>query len=671
MVVSIGVISVNFALGSTRAVVELSDQVVGEISRKMIERTVNYVENGGNHARILSHLTEKGSVAVDHEKLWSYYWGPMLETPQVQSIFVGDRAGNYVQVRREPVLATRLIDTRFGAPLETTVTRDESYAQVHLKTNPTDWDPRTRPWYKNTGKERKIYWSDVFVFTTAKTPGISASYPILDTAGEISGVIGVNIPLHSLSDFVAEQKVLQHGLVFIVNERGEVIAFPDKKVSLVVEESKEMRLLHVSELQNRAVVDAFQIHQAEKTDRVTSKTEGEKYISTFIAFPAPFQKMKIGVVIPEDDILASIHRMEMIAILITIAVLTTVLFVVYQISRRISQPIIALSQEMLRIRDFHLDDVKPVESRIHEIREMNSALISAVEGLKSFGKYVPASLVRQLITSGKSAELGGIKTEITILFCDIEGFTAFSENMPAEDLMIHLSEYLNELSHIILEEKGTIDKFIGDAIMVFWGQPVEMPDAPERACRTALRCAEKLVELNRRWVSEGKPPMNTRFGIHTGLGVVGNVGSAERMNYSVIGDSVNLTSRLEGANKVYGTRILISQSTYEKVSDRFLCRLLDIVAVKGRTRGVQIYELVGTKETAFPPEKIRFVTMYEQAFRAYLARNWDGALDLLEDLAKENPGELSCKVLLKRCLQFKDDPSALPADWDGTISVRS
>ncbi len=671
MVISIAVISVNFAVGSTRAVVELSDQVVGEISRKMIERTVNYVESGGNHGRVLSHLTQNVNVAVDHEKVWSYFWGPMVETPQVQSIFVGDRAGNYVQVRREPVLATRLIDTRSGIPVETTITRDERYAVLAAKTNPTDWDPRTRPWYKNTGKERKLYWSDVFVFTTAKTPGVSASFPLLDNAGEISGVLAVNIPLHSLSDFVAEQKVLRHGLVFITNERGEVIAFPDKKIGLVVEESKDtMRLLRVNELANRAVVDAFAVHQSEKIDRVTSKTDGEKYISTFIPFPSPFEKMKIGVVIPEDDILASIHRMETIAILISVIVLAAVLFVVYQISRRISQPIIALSREMLHIKDFKLDEVKPVESRIHEIQEMNHALITAVEGLQSFRKYVPASFVRQLITSGKKAELGGVKAEITILFCDIEGFTSFSENMPAEDLMIHLSDYLNELSQIILEEKGTIDKFIGDAIMVFWGQPVEMPDAPERACRTALRCTARLAELNQRWQSEGKPTMNTRFGIHTGFGVVGNVGSAERMNYSVIGDSVNLTSRLEGTNKLYGTRILISQSTFEKVQSLFLCRLLDIVTVKGRSKGVQIYELIGKSDEKYPSQTTQFVLRYEQAFRAYLAKNWDGALDIFEELAKENPSDLSCKLLLKRCLLLKEDASALPHDWDGTTSIR-
>ncbi|HNE24297.1 MAG TPA: adenylate/guanylate cyclase domain-containing protein, partial [Leptospiraceae bacterium] len=678
VIISIVGISLNFIIGSTRAVVELSDHLVEEVSQRMIERTLAHLEGGAMHNRVTANLVSDLDLMNNHETVWRYLWAPMIETPQVQSLFVADRRGNYVQVRREPFLATRMIDAARG--IETTVTRDESYREKETKTNPTTWDPRTRPWYKNTTREKKMAWTDVFVFTTAKTPGLSASYPVLDAQGEIVGVIAANIPLHNLSDFVAEQKVMQHGIVLIINDKGEVVAYPDKKVNLVVDsdakepdpkehKEKEMRLLRIDELPNQAVVDAYRRSESEKSTRVTSATNGEKYITTFKPFPAPFEKLKIVIVIPEADILASIHRMELIAILVSVVILILGIIVVYQVSIRISDPIIRLAHEMDHIGDFSLDDVKGVQSKIHEIRIMNSSLLTAVEGLKAFRRYLPASFVRQLITSGKKAELGGIKTEITLFFSDVEGFTRISESMPAEDLMLHLSAYFNELSRIILEEGGTIDKYIGDAIMVFWGQPVEIADAPIRACRAALRCVERLTELNEKWSAEGKPTMRTRFAIHTGESIVGNVGTEERMNYSAVGDSVNLTSRLESANKIYGTTIIISQSTFERVQHLFRCRLLDVVAVRGKTRGVRIYELLGESTVSPTEAQNRFVAGYEQAFSVYLSRNWQEAVQAFSKLNVEFPADKSVQVMLRRCDAFAKDAPGLPPNWDGTMAM--
>ena len=207
--------------------------------------------------------------------------------------------------------------------------------------------------------------------------------------------------------------------------------------------------------------------------------------------------------------------------------------------------------------------------------------------------------------------------------------------------------------------------------MAFWGAPNPQKDHPFHACRAALLCQKHLAELNRRWQIEEKPMLPTRFGIHTGNAVVGNMGSSERMNYTVIGDSVNLAARLEGVNKFYGTHILVSESVHQKVSKKMVMRPVDIVAVKGREKGLLIYELVGQlkgDQALIPSEKqVEFCEKFTSAFKYYLDRKWDLALEILNDLSPLNEQDKTVSILKERCKKFKKSP---PSDtWDGVIKM--
>jgi adenylate cyclase len=206
--------------------------------------------------------------------------------------------------------------------------------------------------------------------------------------------------------------------------------------------------------------------------------------------------------------------------------------------------------------------------------------------------------------------------------------------MRTEALLQHISEYLDNLTTIILGQSGTVDKYIGDAIMSFWGAPVSDPDHELHGCRAALLCVSRLKTLNAKWASVGKPELNTRFGISSGDVSVGNMGSSERMNYTVLGDAVNLASRLEAINKYYGTRIIVGQDTYEAVREHFLMRPVDVVAVKGKARGVRIYELLAGKpdDPDVPPtaDDLRCQQLTDQAFQAYIGRDFRAAVSLYE-----------------------------------------
>lgn len=661
-------ISTNFYLRSRTAIFDLSDKVVKEVTSKIIDRTTHYLNAPAIQTKTFSKLVTDPNIMNTHENMWKSMWEQLMILPQVQAYFIADTNGSYVQVRREPEYATRYIDRSKGQPIERWFYRNEAYGITRTMERVPTFDPRVRPWYKNTGVEPKIWWTDVYVSTTAQTPVIAATYPHVNDQGELSAVVCANIPLHSLSDFVAEQEISENGIVFITNEKYEVMAFPDKSLTTKKDSSTgELRLALVGELGQKHITDAYVAYKETKADKFISRTEGKDYLVNVTPFPKAFDsEWQIVTIMPESDLLGSVTITLYWALLIALVIFVASLFAIYFITTNITGSIITLAQRTDKIRDFRLDEFEGVPSKIKEIDLMSSALVKVTHGLQAFRKYVPAALVRQLIQLDKQVRLGGEKAELTIFFSDIRQFTTISEDMQPEELMIHLSNYFNQLSQIIMSEKGTIDKFIGDAIMAFWGAPVKLANSPELACRAALRCQTKLMELNREWNAKGIPIFHTRMGIHTGDTLVGNLGSNERMNYTIIGDSVNLASRLEKANNIYGTHIIVSESTHEFVSDKFLFRPLDIIVVKGRRGPVKIYDLVADLSDSVSQKARDFCKYFEIAFDYYLDKKWDHALKVLEQLSGYFPHDTSIRVFIDRCKDFRARPEGSMDGWDGS-----
>jgi adenylate cyclase len=213
-----------------------------------------------------------------------------------------------------------------------------------------------------------------------------------------------------------------------------------------------------------------------------------------------------------------------------------------------------------------------------------------------FGKYVSPVVIENLLKDPDKLNLGGEKRDITIFFSDIRGFTTISEKLAPEELVHLLNEYLTEMTSIIIKNQGLVDKYMGDAIMAFWGAPLEQPNHAELACLSSLEMMEKLKELQKKWKKEGIPSFDIGIGLNSGEAVVGNMGSSKRFDYTAMGDNVNLASRLEGLNKTYKTNIIISENTYKVVKDKFKTRKLGRVTVKGKKRAITIYELLARKK---------------------------------------------------------------------------
>lgn len=280
---------------------------------------------------------------------------------------------------------------------------------------------------------------------------------------------------------------------------------------------------------------------------------------------------------------------------------------------------------------------------------------------KAFSNYVSPDLVKEIEKNPDKLVLGGEQREISILFSDIRGFTTVSESLTPPELVTLLNEYLTPMTRIVLEELGTLDKFIGDAVMAIYNAPLDVPDHATHACTTAVRMLEDLQRLNAGFVERGMHTLDIGVGINTGPAVVGNMGADIRFDYTAIGDAVNLASRLEGLNKYYGTHILVSEDTYKQVqTDRFTFREVDRVKVKGKHLPVVMYELMITKHELLPK--------FEAALEQYRATSFTAAKAMFDELAAYYDDGPS-RLYSSRCDEYLLQPP--PADWDGVYTAKA
>lgn len=286
--------------------------------------------------------------------------------------------------------------------------------------------------------------------------------------------------------------------------------------------------------------------------------------------------------------------------------------------------------------------------------------------LKALSQYLSPQVAAQIASDFDSMKLGGERREMTVMFSDIAGFTSISETMDSEKLSSMLNFYLGEMSSLVWDQNGTLDKYIGDAIMCFWNAPIEQPDHAILACRAALAMRDREAQIQDQLAELGAPGLMTRIGINSGPMVFGNMGSPQKFNYTVLGDSVNLGSRLEGANKLYGSRILLAETTAALVKNRFVLRELDFLQVKGKHKPLAVYELLAEGQADDGTQ--RRIELYEQALNRYREQEWDGAEALLKDLHNRFPDDEPAAMLMKRIAKLRHDPP--PENWDGVYVAK-
>ncbi|MEQ8195475.1 MAG: adenylate/guanylate cyclase domain-containing protein [Rhodospirillales bacterium] len=679
---------------NSQAALELSDDIIRQVSAAAIEMAVNYLNPLQEATAITATLAAKRAAGEPAVSLTAYQLDVLKVYPQFYSLYAGYADGSFIQAINLPgILKTfgpagrpvpketrrvyRILDTNRPLPGDVWTYVDGKHASLASETAAEiTYDPRTRPWYRGAEKNRGRFWTDLYVFTSLGKLGITASVPVNDAAGRFLGVVAADIALDELSEFLKAQKIGQRGIAFIVNRQKELVAFPDVSRSVKIENGKA-RPVSINEIDEAWIKDAAGRFFEQKKERFHFSSNGIEYIAAFTPFPDTFGKAwTIGIVVPLDDFIGTVKETNRHILIFSLIVLLIGVGLIGLISRLISGPIKSLAGEAEKIRDYEFDGRITVRSSVREVQDLSISMDTMKDAIRKLNKFVPKGLITELIESGEGLELGGRSRDITVLFTDIAGFTGISEAMSAEELTHHVSAYFEELTRIIRAHNGVIDKYMGDAVMAFWGAPLPNDDHTADACRAVLTAKQKVDELNERWQAEGKPPFHTRFGVNCGEAVAGTIGSSERMNYTVLGDTVNVASRLEGLNGYYRTGIIVSETVHDRVESDFLMRPVDIVAVKGRKAGIRVYELLAAASDASSDSPVPAATDRERrlrqatmdAFGAYLARDWNRAIGLYETLKRDFPGDGLSEVFINRCQTYKKSPP--DESWQGVFERR-
>ena len=284
----------------------------------------------------------------------------------------------------------------------------------------------------------------------------------------------------------------------------------------------------------------------------------------------------------------------------------------------------------------------------------------------AFSRYLSPQVVDQVLEKPELLSLGGSRRVMTCFFSDVAGFTSISEALSPEDLVHLLNRYLSLMTRAVMDRGGTVDKFEGDAIMAFWGAPLPQEDHAWRACQSALEQQEIMARFRAEVLAEGLPELRVRMGLNTGPMIVGNMGSEERFDYTVMGDAVNLASRLEGANKQYSTYIMISETTYAEVKDLVEVRELDLLRVKGKQEPIRVYELMAVTGK-LPPEKERTRAAYQEGLALYRDMDFVAAEQAFTRALESDPEDGPSLTYMERCRTYRDYPP--PSDWDRVFTM--
>ena len=524
---------------------------------------------------------------------------------------------------------------------------------------PTDFRVVDQNWFKAGMQAKGPQWFKVLDHPIGARPSIAYAGPI-DVYQERQGVLAIMIEYTRLARFLAQLEVGRTGTAFILGGGGELIAAPDKEADELHPARDNMAMLPLARIALKQAGDGS------GTEAWRSRLTFDGAAYEVALTPLPFPGWSLATVIPEAEFLAPVETtLRRLIIGLAVGALLAALLSAVLARALIAAPLARVVGEIRHVESFALDQVRRHPSRVAEISSLSVAIAEMAQGLSAFGKFIPADLVRSLLRQGVEAKPGGSIQELTVMFIDVAGFTGLSERM-GDRIVPLLSRYLDITSEVIVANGGTIDKFIGDAVMAFWGAPTAQAQHAVLCCRAALGCRRAIEAAG--VIDDNGQPLQTRIGVNSGRMLVGNIGSELRLNYTVIGDAVNVSSRLESANKQYGTQILIGAQTAQLVRHAFVIREIDSIAVYGRTEGLAVYELIGAAGDA-TTGNTDWIARYEQGLEKYRARDFAAAIPDFEAVLRERPGDRPTEIILDRCRRLQE--SGTDEAWSSVSALKA
>jgi adenylate cyclase len=574
---AVGVPAYRKAKGLIRG---LWEQMAKEVALNATEQVLRYFQSAPSTLKVIEGLVEEEQLALDSvETLLDICYRTLRENPSFMNVFYAKTNGQFYGVFRFPDRyegSYRFIDQEGKTKIQN-YRIGPHRKWVESQELSGDYDPRTRPFWQTGSAHPEGGWTTPYQFATTGAQGYTY---VLAQKGKlnIEGYWAIDFQIDQLSDFLHSLPLGSEGTVSIVSENGSLIA-----------------------------------------DSHQNKTPLGKRIFYENPFPKAFGiPWKVVVSVHEDDFLKPIRSYTFHAL--GYGLIPTFLFLILiglffgRVSRSLKE--IAWDMDAAGYFTFHSSQYRL--SRIKEINAMHHALTKMKVGIRSLMKYVPLDLIKKLIQSGKAAERGAESREVTVFFADLAGFTSLAEHLQPPEVAALIEMFLTEASKQVHAHKGMIDKFMGDAIMALWGVLDPLPNPALSACRAALALGQAL---------QSDPRMKHRIGINTGMAMVGHFGSEERIDYTALGDTVNIASRLEKLNKQYETTILIGSETAAAVKETLLVRPINWVLLEGRATPLLIYELLGEK-AAFSETILQAVAVYTSGLESYKLGDYSKAVQL-------------------------------------------
>lgn len=596
-------------------------------------------------------------------RFFNFLFELVKKNPIIQGVHWESSQGTFLSVDRlnsQTYLMTRYEPHKKPyAYTSMTINTNGQPIQTRYLANPP-FDPRHLSWFRSATKN-KIVWTESNSFQNPKHYGITASKAVYNAKNQLIGALAFKVGIQSLKNLNEHLEISPSGTILIYDNQYKLLAAagssgidftPYLGHQLPFEVLKKIGLLNVI------------THPAEHRGAFEKRlnfTKKESYYLVSDSLPngSP-DSWNILFAVPAHDILGPLYKIIFNSLIWTFIVLSLILVGIIYFAKRISNIMNQIVHESEAIQQLQLDTSPDIHTKIKELHVLAHAFEMMKSALLSFECYVPKALIKKLFETGEIARVGGEVKTLTILFTDLYQFTSLIEHQNPQQVMKFLHTYLDSMSHIINDQQGTIDKYIGDAIMAFWGAPIDDAYQADHACHCVIRMLTTLRQLNQTWKEQGLPELQMRVGLNTGIAIVGNVGSSDRLNYTALGDSVNLASRLEQANKIYNTNIIISEHTYHHLHDAFPLRFLDNVLVRGRQGAIKIYELAPPHFTS--QELKTYNQLFSQAFAQYAQADWPAAIISFHQLATLYPQDQIAPLYEQRCEDLQAHP---PVDWKG------